>query len=218
MTRRGTSSRPSASCERGAVALAGGVPGAGANQDLTEAEEVVGAHPLGHGVVEQIDRRYRVLPRARHVTDEVEEHRQQPVAACHEVAVPVLGRPLVDLPDQLTARGVLALAAEHVGLDQLRALLADLVAERARTPLERHRRRVGCVGIGERHHLQDVQLDAEALQAPLIRGGDAGAPGGRGASGSEAPGMTLRRRCCGAARMWSHAEHDRPRPSAPMGG
>ena len=88
-----------------------------------KAEDVVGVHTLGHGVVEQFDRRHGVLPCAGHVTDEVEKHRQQPVAARHEVAVPALRRPLVDLPDQLAARGVLALAAEYVGLNQLRALL-----------------------------------------------------------------------------------------------
>ncbi len=214
MTLQGNVVEPVGQLERGAIAFAGGVPCAGANQHLTEAEDVVGSHALGHGVVQQIDRRHRMLPGTRHVADEVEEHREQAMAPCHEVAVPVLGRPLVDLPDHLTARGVLALAAEHVGLDQLRALLADLVTEIARPPLQRRRRRIGSVGVGERHHLHDIQLDAEALQASLIRGGDVGAPGGRGASGFRGARNDGQTGCCGAARMWSHAEHDRPRPSA----
>ena len=132
---------------------------------------MVGAHALGHGVVEQLDRRHRMLPCARHVADEVEEHREQPVAARHEVAVPVLRRPLVDLPDELAARGVLALAAEHVGLDQLGAPQRALITQRTGASLQRRCGRVRSVGVGEGHHLEEVQLSAEALPASPDGGG-----------------------------------------------
>ncbi len=133
--------------ERGAVALTGRVPRAGAHQDLSQPEDVIGAHPLGHGVVEQLDRRHGMLPRTRHITDEIEEHREEPVTARHHVTVATLGRPLVDLPDQLPARGVLALAAHHVRLDQLGTFPAGLVTQRAGPPLQRCRRGVCRVGI-----------------------------------------------------------------------
>ena len=151
--------------QRGAVALAGGIPGSGADEHLPESEEVVGAHPLRHGIVQQLDCRDRMLPRARDIADEVEEHGEQPVAASHEMTLIAFGGPFVDLPDQLAARCVLALAAEHVGLDQLRSPLCDLVAQRTRALLERHRGRVCGVGIRERQELEEVQLTLEALEA-----------------------------------------------------
>jgi hypothetical protein len=52
--------------QRSAVAFAGGVPGTGSDEDLPEPEEVVGAHPLRHGVVEQLDRRHAPTRSARH--------------------------------------------------------------------------------------------------------------------------------------------------------
>ena len=155
--------------QRGAVPLAGGIPGPGADEHLAETEQVIGAHPLRHGVIEQLHRRHRMLPRARDVTDEVEEDGEQPVAASHEMTLIAFGGPFIDLSDQLPARGVLAFAAEHVGLNQLRSSLRDLVAERARTLLERHRRRVCGVGIRERQELEEVQLTFEALEASANR-------------------------------------------------
>ena len=131
---------PVGQLERRAVALPGRIQCARAHEHLAEAEQVVSTHPLGHGVVEQLDSRHRVLPGAGHVTDEVEEYRQQPVAARHEVAISMLGRPVVDLLDQLPARGVLALATHHIGLDQLGApVCADLRRPSARARRSRRR-------------------------------------------------------------------------------
>ena len=191
--------------ERGTIALAGRIPGAGAHQDLAQAEEVIGPHPLGHAVIEQVDSRDRVLPGARDVADEVEEHREQAMAARHEVSLSALGRPLVDLPDQLAARRVLALPAQDVGLDELGTSQRILVAERARPLLERHRRRVRGVRIGEWHHLEDVELNAQALHA--MPGHRRHRRGVRGQSRSTGrcprDDPELRRRC--ATRMPRHA-------------
>ncbi len=158
---------PVGELQRGAIAFARRVPRTGAHQNLTEAEEVVGAHSLGHGVVQQLDRAHRVLPRTRHVADEVEEHGQQPAASRHQMAMPVLGRPLVDLPDQLAARRVLALATEHIGLDQLRAPLLRVGTEPAGASLEHHCGLVRGVRIGERQHLENVQFSGEPLDTAL---------------------------------------------------
>ena len=124
-----------------------------------------------------------------------------------------LGRPLVDLPDHLPARGVLALAAEHVRLDQLRAPLRDLVTECTCAPLERDGGRIRRVRIRERHHLEEVQLDcAGAAGVAGSRPRPAWRPAAlRCLRHRESPSVEVLRR----PNVSSHADDDRTRPAQP---
>ncbi len=204
--------------KRGAVALARRVPRAGAHEHLAKPEEMVRAHALRHGVVEQLNRGHRVLPCARHIADEVEEHREQPVAARHEVAVAVLRGPLVDFPDELAARRVLALAAEHVGLDQLCAPQRALITQCTGASLQHRCGRIRSIGVREGHHLEEVKLSSQALLASPDGGRRGCCVKGLRSIGIGRSSDDSQTRCCSAARMWGHGRNDMREPPPALDG
>src|SRR3979411_2030285 len=85
------------------------------------------------------------------------------MAAGEHVPVPAGVRPVIDLPDQLTARCVLALAPEHVSLDQLRSAATGFVTQLACAARQATRRREGRLGGGEWDQFHQIELGSKAL-------------------------------------------------------
>jgi hypothetical protein len=125
------------------------------------------------------------------------------------MALVAFGGPFVDLSDQLTTRGVLALAAQHIRLDQLRASLRDVVAKGACALLERHRGRIRGVGIREGEELEEVELTFEALETPPDRRRNRECPVGLRRAGDDS------KLWCSAAWLSSHVHDDMTCPAKP---
>src|SRR5439155_13100275 len=137
-----------------------------------ESEEMLRAQPVRRAVIEQLDRTQCVLPRTWVITNGVEEHGQQAVAARQQLLMLLLRRPLVDLADELAAGSVLTDPAEHVGLDQLRAALEAIEPQLACLSLQRHGWSEGCLCIREGDKLELVELGRELFgQAAVARRG-----------------------------------------------
>ena len=119
----------------------------GALKRHPESEEMLGAQPARRAVIEQLDRTQGVLPCTWVITDGVEEHGQQTVAASQQLLILLLCRPLVDLADELAAGRVLTDPAEHVGLDQLGPALEAIEPQLACLSLQRHGWSEGCLCI-----------------------------------------------------------------------